>query len=152
MERHGVVSRVMTWLLGMLFPSTFPFPFLSHQTHPHHTSLYMNPKKTLITSYNLFPTPSIPHANETPHITSRIYLNMNSALQAYKLNGNANGYQMPELTNVIDDQGQTGDIYFENGIQTPGLTTIPICDIETISSNWQNHGRSSSKPAGYLCS
>ncbi len=67
------------------------------------------------------------------------------------LNGNTNGNQMPELTNIIDDQGHTGDICFEISIQTPGLPTVPICDIAIVSSNWQNHGTGSSKPAGYPC-
>ena len=73
------------------------------------------------------------------------------ALQGYMINGNQNGYQMPNLTNIIDGQGALGNFYFENGIQTPGLTTIPICTIDVVSDNWKNYGGKNTKPDGYPC-
>ena len=76
---------------------------------------------------------------------------MHSSLQGYMINGNQNGYQMPNLTNIIHGQGTLGNFYFENGIQTPGLTTIPICMIDVVSDNWKNYGGKNTKPDGYPC-
>lgn len=132
-------------------PLLLHFPITSRVSMSH--SFYMDLRKPgrphMSSSHPLHYHTQTKH---TSHHIQTLSNTRNSALQAYKLNNNTNGYQMPPLTNIIDDQGQTGDIYFENGIQTPGLTTIPICDIETVSSNWVNHGKSSSKPAGYPCS
>ena len=75
----------------------------------------------------------------------------NSALQGYYLNNNANGYTMPDLSTATDGQGGQGDLYFENGIQTPGITTIPICGFDQVASNWEKHGHDKSKPDGYPC-
>lgn len=58
---------------------------------------------------------------------------------------------MPELSTATDGSGGQGDLYFENGIQTPGLTTIPICDFNTVVKNWDQYGNSKSKPDGYPC-
>ena len=74
-----------------------------------------------------------------------------SALEGYKLNNNANGYQMPEFSNATDGSGAQGDLYFENGIRTPGLTSIPICTLHVVSQNWQDHGKNKNKPEGYPC-
>ena len=72
-----------------------------------------------------------------------------SAVQGYVLNGNQNGYQMPD---VGDGSGETGDLYFENGIQTPGLTTIPVCTLDMAVGAWTKYGgRSGAKPSGYPC-
>ena len=50
-----------------------------------------------------------------------------SSWQAYQLNGNKNGYQIPDESMVIDGQGTEGDLIFQNGIQTPGFISLPIC-------------------------
>ena len=75
-----------------------------------------------------------------------------SAVQGYVLNGNKNGYQMPESSNIVSGSGETGDLYFENGIQTPGLTTIPVCTLDVAVAAWVRYGgRSGAKPSGYPC-
>ncbi|KAF2102358.1 hypothetical protein NA57DRAFT_51937 [Rhizodiscina lignyota] len=59
-----------------------------------------------------------------------------SSYQGYQLNGNQNGYQMPDLTTYIDGQGTQGDIIFQNQLQTPGLFTITICtDADSAANN-----------------
>lgn len=58
---------------------------------------------------------------------------------------------MPNLTNIIDGQGTQGNFYFENGIQTPGLTSIPVCTLDVVSKNWGDYGSRNPKPAGYPC-
>jgi len=50
-----------------------------------------------------------------------------SSYQGYLLNGNKNGYEIPELSKFIDGQGLEGDLIFQNGIQTPGFFKLPIC-------------------------
>lgn len=49
---------------------------------------------------------------------------VSSSYQAYQLNNNQNGYQMPQN---IDGQQTQGDLIFENGITIPGFFTLPIC-------------------------
>lgn len=71
-----------------------------------------------------------------------------SAVQGYFLNGGQNGYQMPETG---DGETETGDLYFENGIQTPGLCTIPVCGLDMAVGAWTKYGRGGSKPSGYPC-
>ncbi|KAJ5164452.1 uncharacterized protein N7500_006282 [Penicillium coprophilum] len=51
-----------------------------------------------------------------------------SSYQAYQLNGNKNGYEMPALSKIVDGAGTEGDLVFENGIRTPGFFNLPICD------------------------
>ncbi|KAI5458365.1 hypothetical protein BGZ63DRAFT_456971 [Mariannaea sp. PMI_226] len=60
-----------------------------------------------------------------------------SAWDAYKLNGNKNGYQMPDDSKAIDGNGGEGDLIFQNGVRTPGFTKLPICDINTALTNIQ---------------
>ena len=88
-----------------------------------------------------------PSINEGAFADERVV----SALQAYTINSDQNGYQIPDLSNVVDGQGTQGGFYFENGIQTPGLTTIPICTIDVVAKNWQDHGTNGNKPDGYPC-
>ena len=78
-----------------------------------------------------------------------------SSYQAYQLNGNANGYEMPALSKIIDGSGTEGDLVFENGIRTPGFFTLPICDDIQAASNTVEGGGAKGKywpcdaPAGY---
>lgn len=78
-----------------------------------------------------------------------------SSYQAYQLNGNANGYEMPALSKIIDGSGTEGDLVFENGIRTPGFFTLPICDDIEAASNTVEGGDAKGKywpcdaPAGY---
>ncbi|KAJ5835885.1 hypothetical protein N7447_001911 [Penicillium robsamsonii] len=51
-----------------------------------------------------------------------------SSYQAYQLNGNKNGYEMPALSKIIDGAGTEGDLVFQNGIRTPGFFNLPICE------------------------
>lgn len=74
-----------------------------------------------------------------------------SAVSAYRINGNKNGYVMPELSMVRDDANSMGELYFEAGITTPGLVTIPVCDFTVVLRNWQKYGNSGEKPVGYPC-
>ena len=50
-----------------------------------------------------------------------------SSYQGFQLNGYENGYQMPNLSRFVDGVGTEGDFVLENGIQTPGFFSIPIC-------------------------
>ncbi|KAH7136369.1 hypothetical protein EDB81DRAFT_78172 [Dactylonectria macrodidyma] len=58
-----------------------------------------------------------------------------SSWDGYKLNGNQNGYQMPDNSEAIDGNGNNGNIIFEAGVRTPGFSTMPICDIDTLTKN-----------------
>ncbi|KAH6988123.1 hypothetical protein BKA56DRAFT_612847 [Ilyonectria sp. MPI-CAGE-AT-0026] len=58
-----------------------------------------------------------------------------SSWDGYKLNGNQNGYQMPENSEAIDGNGNNGNIIFEAGTRTPGFSNMPICDIKTLTNN-----------------
>lgn len=53
-----------------------------------------------------------------------------SAVQGYLLNGDENGYQMPVGGVGDGGGGKTGNLYLEDGIQTPGLCTIPVCGLD----------------------
>ena len=59
-----------------------------------------------------------------------------SSYQGYKLNKNQNGYVMPELSKAVDGEGAQGDFIYQNGIQTPGFFSFPICDADTVSAAW----------------
>ncbi|KGO46959.1 hypothetical protein PEX1_041720 [Penicillium expansum] len=78
-----------------------------------------------------------------------------SSYQAYQLNGNANGYEMPALSKIIDGSGTEGDVVFENGIRTPGFFTLPICDDIPTAADTVSAGGAKGKywpcdaPAGY---
>ncbi|KAL9129678.1 MAG: hypothetical protein Q9217_001920, partial [Psora testacea] len=59
----------------------------------------------------------------------------NSAFTGWQLNGDKNGYVMPEDSKLTDASGQDADLPFEIGIRTPGFfSSIPICDIETVQA------------------
>ncbi|KAI5460174.1 hypothetical protein BGZ63DRAFT_455688 [Mariannaea sp. PMI_226] len=60
-----------------------------------------------------------------------------SSWDAYKLNGNKNGYQMPDNSQSVDGNGSVGDLIFEAGVRTPGFTTMNVCDIPTLKHNLQ---------------
>ncbi|KAJ5189550.1 hypothetical protein N7472_008564 [Penicillium cf. griseofulvum] len=78
-----------------------------------------------------------------------------SSYQAYQLNGNKNGYEMPALSKIIDGAGTEGDLVFENGIRTPGFFNLPICDDIVAAATVVGYGDASGKywpceaPAGY---
>ncbi len=75
-----------------------------------------------------------------------------SAVQGYVLNGSKNGYKMPESSSIVSGSGETGELYFENGIQTPELTRIPVCTLDVAVAAWVKYGRrSGAKPSGYPC-
>ncbi|KAL3418149.1 class III chitinase [Phlyctema vagabunda] len=59
-----------------------------------------------------------------------------SAVEGWKLNGNKNGYEMPENSKHIDGSGNLGGLIFENGIRTPGFFNFPICDFRTATVAW----------------
>jgi hypothetical protein len=59
-----------------------------------------------------------------------------SSYLGYQLNGNKNGYKMPDLPTIIDGSGTQGDIIFQNQLQTPGLFSLTICtDPKSIAQN-----------------
>jgi hypothetical protein len=51
-----------------------------------------------------------------------------SAWGGYKLNNNANGYQMPSISRVSED-GAERAFPFPDNIRTPGYIQAPICKI-----------------------
>ncbi|KAH7232750.1 hypothetical protein BKA59DRAFT_446239 [Fusarium tricinctum] len=64
-----------------------------------------------------------------------------SSWDGYKLNGNKNGYQLPEDSDAIDGNGNVGNLLFEAGVRTPGFSTMPICDVNTLTQNLKNCNR-----------
>ncbi|KAJ5513232.1 hypothetical protein N7463_002784 [Penicillium fimorum] len=78
-----------------------------------------------------------------------------SSYQAYQLNGNKNGYEMPALSKIIDGAGTEGDFVFQNGIRTPGFFNLPICEGVQETADIIKSGRKSGKywpceaPEGY---
>jgi hypothetical protein len=50
-----------------------------------------------------------------------------SSVSGYHLNGDKNGYQMPEDSMIIDGSGRLGEYIFQEDIRTPGYWTVPIC-------------------------
>jgi hypothetical protein len=64
-----------------------------------------------------------------------------SSVSGWQLNGNKNGYQIPDASDILDGAGNTGDI-FQPGIQTAGFFSLPVCTashfpdvIDKISGN-----------------
>ncbi|RBQ87190.1 hypothetical protein FVER53263_20411 [Fusarium verticillioides] len=64
-----------------------------------------------------------------------------SSWDGYKLNGNKNGYQLPETSDAIDGNGNVGNLIFEAGVRTPGFSSMPICDVNTLVQNLKNCNR-----------
>ncbi|KAL8834434.1 MAG: hypothetical protein Q9170_003756 [Blastenia crenularia] len=54
-----------------------------------------------------------------------------SSFVGYQLNGNKNGYVMPE-NSKFTDMNENADYPFQAGIRTPGFFGIPVCDITTV--------------------
>ncbi|KAI9823906.1 MAG: hypothetical protein M1832_002224 [Thelocarpon impressellum] len=59
-----------------------------------------------------------------------------SSYQGWQLNGGKNGYVVPETSKHIDGKGGQGDFIFQNDVRTPGIISIPMCDVETVGRNW----------------
>jgi hypothetical protein len=64
-----------------------------------------------------------------------------SSYQGYLLNGKKNGYQMPQDQMAIDGSGTLGNIILQNGIRTPVVFTIMVCDYVNLQDiinklNW----------------
>lgn len=59
---------------------------------------------------------------------------LTSSLQGYQLNGNKNGYVMPDNPMGIDGKGTQGDFIFQNGASTPGVWTVPLCSAANIGA------------------
>lgn len=62
-----------------------------------------------------------------------------SSYSAWVLNGNQNGYTLPDNSMIIDQTGAQGDTAFPSGIRTPGVFNLPLCTIDQAISNWQKH-------------
>jgi len=60
------------------------------------------------------------------------------AYAGYQLNGNKNGYQVDPNSRVKDGSGAEGSFPFSNGILTPGVFNIPICDIHQAVEAYKN--------------
>ncbi|KPM42325.1 hypothetical protein AK830_g4226 [Neonectria ditissima] len=58
-----------------------------------------------------------------------------SSWDGYKLNGNKNGYQLPDNSQAIDGNGNNGNLIFEAGTRTPGFSSMQICDVATLERN-----------------
>ncbi|KAL8712542.1 MAG: hypothetical protein Q9225_006925 [Loekoesia sp. 1 TL-2023] len=54
-----------------------------------------------------------------------------SSFVGYQLNGNKNGYVMPENSRFTD-MNENADYPYQAGIRTPGFFSIPVCDISTV--------------------
>ncbi|KAK7423527.1 hypothetical protein QQX98_000985 [Neonectria punicea] len=62
-----------------------------------------------------------------------------SSYEGYRLNGYKNGYSIPENSQIIDGTGSEGSLIMENGVQTPGFTSLPICTpekLQRVSAKW----------------
>ncbi|KAL9090903.1 MAG: hypothetical protein Q9165_005111 [Trypethelium subeluteriae] len=57
---------------------------------------------------------------------------VNSSLMGYQLNGNANGYQMPDNSMIVNGQGDLGDSIFQESHNTPGYFAVPICGADEM--------------------
>lgn len=49
-----------------------------------------------------------------------------SSYDGFVINGNQNGYKMPNASKIIDNLGTEGDLILERGIRTPGFFSLPI--------------------------
>ncbi|KAI4127036.1 MAG: hypothetical protein LQ338_003405 [Usnochroma carphineum] len=54
-----------------------------------------------------------------------------SAFVGYQLNGNKNGYEIPDNSRFTD-MNENADYPYQAGIRTPGFFSIPVCDINTV--------------------
>ncbi|KAI4246243.1 MAG: hypothetical protein L6R42_009966, partial [Xanthoria sp. 1 TBL-2021] len=54
-----------------------------------------------------------------------------SSFVGYQLNGNKNGYVMPE-NSKFTDMRENAEYPYQAGIRTPGFFGIPVCDITTV--------------------
>lgn len=68
-----------------------------------------------------------------------------SSWEGYKKNGNKNGYPPP-----VDGSDSATDILFENGVQTPGVATLPLCEWKEMRANLANHNLDNRYP-GFPC-
>ncbi|EXF85544.1 hypothetical protein CFIO01_09966 [Colletotrichum fioriniae PJ7] len=61
-----------------------------------------------------------------------------STYSAYKLNGNANGYNIAESNDnkQKDSNGNKQATLYPEGFRTPGVFSIPVCDYETAYKNF----------------
>jgi hypothetical protein len=57
-----------------------------------------------------------------------------SSVNGYTLNGNKNGYVIPDNPTATDSTGQPGDFIFSGGASTPGLWTVPVCSAANIGA------------------
>lgn len=68
----------------------------------------------------------------------------NSSWEGYKKNGMKNGYS------ASADDGSATDILFENGVQTPGVAVLPLCEYPEFLHNIGTHNYDSRYP-GFPC-
>ncbi|KAL8915642.1 MAG: hypothetical protein Q9172_006811 [Xanthocarpia lactea] len=54
-----------------------------------------------------------------------------SSFVGYQLNGNKNGYVMPE-NSKFTDMRENAEYPYQAGVRTPGFFSIPVCDIKTV--------------------
>ncbi|KAL8777859.1 MAG: hypothetical protein Q9213_007678 [Squamulea squamosa] len=54
-----------------------------------------------------------------------------SSFVGYQLNGNKNGYVMPENSRFTD-MNENAEYPYQAGVRTPGFFSIPVCDINTV--------------------
>jgi hypothetical protein len=76
--------------------------------------------------YNLLPGGTVDNLSGGEYGGVRLDDIVISSYQGYLLNGNQNGYQMPNASNITSGLGDEGDLPFPNGIQTPGFFSLPI--------------------------
>lgn len=77
-----------------------------------------------------------------------------SSFVGYQLNGNKNGYVIPENSR-FQDLNENADYPYQAGIRTPGFFSIPVCDISTVFDvivrNKDNEGHKNRCPTYPCC-
>lgn len=62
---------------------------------------------------------------------SALLTDTHSSFVGYQLNGNKNGYVMPE-NSKFTDMRENAEYPYQAGVRTPGFFSIPVCDIKTV--------------------
>lgn len=77
-----------------------------------------------------------------------------SSFQGFQNNGNKNGFVVDPANTFVDGAGTQAPIAFQNGIQTPGYSTITVCDfgnIAAIQDQIRSRGEANPPPLFFPC-
>jgi len=76
-----------------------------------------------------------------------------SSYAGFMLDGHKAGYvmPMPDQATILDGNGTTGDVISQNGVKTPGLFAVPVCEGGMMQAwgNWKKYGGVESNPPSY---